>query len=124
MGTKKAHQKTSSGKKKSSASPPKVISKKAHQNAAKASAKKPAQKTAGNVGKGKVICGGSVDSDEDSLGFDDEGMMKLMAETQKKNERKKTTDHNSLTWVYQCPNRRKGLCDCISQAKQDLLLEA
>ena len=89
MGTKKAHQKTSSGKKKSSASPSKVIPKKAHQNAAKASAKKPAQKTAGNVEKGKVICSGSVGSDEDSLGFDDEGMMKLMAETQKKMKAKK-----------------------------------
>ena len=89
MGTKKAHQKTSSGKKKSSASPPKVIPMKAHQNTAKASAKKPAQKTAGNVETGKVICSGRVRSDEDSLGFDDEGMMKLMAETQKKMKAKK-----------------------------------
>ena len=89
VGTKKAHQKSSSGKKKSSTSPPKVIPKKAHQNAAKASAKKPAQKTAGNVEKGKVICSGSVGSDEDSLGFDDEGMMKLMTETQKKMKAKK-----------------------------------
>ena len=89
------HQKISPGKKKSSSPPSKVIPKQAHQNAgarkttAKASAKKPAQKMAGNVEKGKVICGGSVGSDEDSLGFDDEGMMKLMGDTQKKMKEKK-----------------------------------
>ena len=72
---KKAYQKTLTGKKKSSSSPSKEIPKKAHQNAgaqkttAKASAKKSVQKITGNVGKGKVLCGGSVGSDEDSLGF-------------------------------------------------------
>jgi len=89
VGTKKALQKTSPAKKKSSASPPKVIAKEAHQNAAKANAKKPGQKRAPNVAKGKVNCSGSVGSDEDSLGFDDEGMMNLMAETQKKMKAKR-----------------------------------
>ena len=41
-------------------------------------------KGSGKFGNGKVICGNSVGSDEDSLGFDDKGMMKLLEEAQEK----------------------------------------